>query len=72
MRPTIVSGVVTGDVLISYLPVFFPVPSDSPRSLCEKKKEINLLGAVSVSFLKWQMAYYQMNDYKCTGNRAKY
>ena len=70
-RPTIVSGVVTGDVLVSYWPVFFPVPSDSPRSLCEKK-EMNLLGAVPISFLKWWMVYYQMNDCKCRGNRAKY
>ena len=37
MRPAIVSGMVTGDVPVSYWPIFFPVPSNSPRSLCAKK-----------------------------------
>ena len=35
MSPEIVSGIVTGDALVSYWPVVFPVPSNSPRSLCE-------------------------------------
>ena len=37
-----------------------------------KKKEMNLLCTVPISFLKRQMVYYQMNDCKCNGNRAKY
>ena len=36
MRPAMVSGIVSGDALVSYWPIFFPVPSNSPRSLCEK------------------------------------
>ena len=35
MRPAIVCGIVTGDVSVSYWPFSFPVPSNSPRSLCE-------------------------------------
>ena len=35
MHPAIVSGIVTRDALVSYWP-FFPVPSNSPRSLCGK------------------------------------
>ena len=36
MRPAIVSGIVTGDVSVSYWPIFFfSVLSNSPRSLCE-------------------------------------
>ena len=44
MRPAIaiVSGMVTGDALVSYWPIFLPVPSNSPRSLCESE-----LGPVS-------------------------
>ena len=35
VRPAIVSGIVTGDVPVSYWPIFFlPVPCNSPRSLC--------------------------------------
>ena len=37
MRSAIVSGMVTGDVPVSYWPIFFPVPNNSPRSLCAKK-----------------------------------
>ena len=35
MRPAIVSGNVIGDAPVSYWPIFFPVPSNSPRSLYE-------------------------------------
>ena len=38
----IVSGIVAGDSLVSYWPIFFPVPSNSPRCLCDP---------VSLSFL---------------------
>ena len=31
----IVSGIVTGDAPVSYWLIFFPVPSNSPSSLCE-------------------------------------
>ena len=37
MRPAIVSGMVTGDVAVSYWPIFFAVPSNNPRSLCAKR-----------------------------------
>ena len=36
MRPAIVSGIVIGNLPVSYWPVFSPVPSNSPRSLCER------------------------------------
>ena len=36
MRPAIVSGIVIEDLPVSYWSVFSPVPSDSPRSLCER------------------------------------
>ena len=35
MRPAIGSGIVTGHVSVSYRLIFFSVPSNSPRSLCE-------------------------------------
>ena len=35
MPPAIVSGIVTGDALVSYWPVFLSLPSNSPRRLCE-------------------------------------
>ena len=35
MRPAIVSGIVTSDVPVSYWLIFYPLPSNSPRSLCE-------------------------------------
>ena len=35
MRPVIASGIVTGDGPFSYWPICCPVPSNSPRSLCE-------------------------------------
>ena len=35
MRPAIVSGIVIGDAPVSYWPIFFPVPGNSPRSLYE-------------------------------------
>ena len=35
MRPVIVSGIVTEYALVSYWLIFFPVPGNSPRSLCE-------------------------------------
>ena len=50
MRPAIVSGIVSGDALVSYWPIFFPVPSNSPRSLCESQ-----LSPVSFLFLKWRI-----------------
>ena len=37
MRPKIVSDIVTGEAPISYWPICFPVPDNSPRSLCESK-----------------------------------
>ena len=33
MRPAIVSGIVTGDAPVSYWPIFFSVPSNSPKRL---------------------------------------
>ena len=36
MRSAIVSGIVLGDLPVSYWPVFSPVPSNSPRSLSER------------------------------------
>ena len=35
VRPTIVSGIVTGDALVSYWCIFLPVPSNNPISLCK-------------------------------------
>ena len=35
MFPAIVSGIVTGDALVSYWSIFPPVLCNSPRSLCE-------------------------------------
>ena len=35
MRPAMVSGTVTGDAAVSCWPIFFPVPRERPRSLCE-------------------------------------
>ena len=35
MRPAIVCGIITGDAPVSCWLIFFPVPSNSPRSLCE-------------------------------------
>ena len=35
MCRAIVSGIVTGDMLDSYWPIFFPFHGNSPRSLCE-------------------------------------
>ena len=35
MRPEIASGIVTGHVPVSYWLIFYPVPSNNPRSLCE-------------------------------------
>ena len=36
MRPAIVSGIVTGDARSAIGQLFSPVPSNSPRSLCER------------------------------------
>ena len=33
MRPAIILSIVTRDALVSYWPIFFPVPSNSPRCL---------------------------------------
>ena len=35
MRPTIDSGLVTGDAPVSYWPTFFLVRSNNPKSLCK-------------------------------------
>lgn len=35
MRPAIVSGIAIGDAPVSYWPIFSPVPSNSPISLCK-------------------------------------
>ena len=37
MRPAIVCGIVTGVRAVQLLATFFPGPSNSPRSLCERK-----------------------------------
>ena len=50
MYPAIVSGIVTGDAVVSYWSIFFPVPSNNPRSLCESQ-----LSPVSSLFLKWRI-----------------
>ena len=47
------AGIVTRDALVSYWTIFFVVPSNSPRSLCESK-----LGPVSFWFLKWRIVKY--------------
>ena len=39
MHPAIVAGIVTGDVPVSYWLIFFPVPSNSPSSLCESQPD---------------------------------
>ena len=38
MRPAVVSGIAIGDALVSYWPIFSPVPTNSPISLCESNK----------------------------------
>ena len=48
MCPTIVSGMVTGDALVSFRSFFISVPSNSPRGLCKGK-----LDPVLFSYLKW-------------------
>ena len=48
MRPAMISGIVTGYVR-SAIGQFFPVPGESPRSLCEGQ-----LGPVSLSNQKWR------------------
>ena len=35
MSPAVVSGIVIGDATVSYLPIFFPVRSNSLKSLCK-------------------------------------
>ena len=34
--PAIASGIVTGDASVSYWPILFFVPSNSPRGLCKR------------------------------------
>ena len=48
----IVSGIVTGDAPVSYWPIFFRVPSNSPRRLCESK-----LDPVYFSFLNCRICW---------------
>ena len=47
MRPAIASGIITGDTPVSYWLIFFSVPSNSPRRLCE-----GLPGPISFSFFR--------------------
>ena len=35
MSPAVVSGIVIGDATVSFLPIFFPVRSNSLKSLCK-------------------------------------
>lgn len=35
MRPAIILSIVTGDAVVSYWPIFFPVACNSPKRLCE-------------------------------------
>ena len=35
MLPAIILSIVTGDALVSYWPIFFPVSSNSPKRLSE-------------------------------------
>ena len=48
----IASGIVTGDAPLSYWPIFFRVPSNNPRTLCESK-----LDPVYFSFLNWRICW---------------
>ena len=43
-------AVVSGNAPVNYRSIFPPVPSNSPRSLCESQ-----LDPISLSFLKWRM-----------------
>ena len=45
-----ISGIVNGDAPVSYWSIFFPIPSDGSRSLCE-----SWLEPLYFSFLKWRM-----------------
>ena len=38
MRPAVDSGIAIGDLPVSYWPIFSPVSSNSPRSLCETNR----------------------------------
>ena len=64
MRPAMVSGVVTGDAPSSHWPIFFPVASKCPRSLCER-----YLGPVSSWYQKWRIDAY--DSLACLNNRSK-
>ena len=59
------AGTVTGDALVSYWTIFFVVPSNSPRSLCESK-----LGPVSFWFLKWRIVKYPFFSGIITGEES--
>ena len=51
-------AVVSGNAPVSYWSIFPPVPSNSPRSLCESQ-----LDSISLSFLKWRMnALHSSNE----------
>ena len=56
MRPATLSGIVTGNALVSHWPIIFPVPSYSPRSLFE-----NRIDPVSFSFLKWRIRHFHIS-----------
>ena len=52
MRPAIVSGIVTENAPVSYWSIIFPVPSNNPRSLCEKLTRPSLPHVFKVA--NWQ------------------
>ena len=59
------AGIVTRDALVSYWTIFFVVPSNSARSLCESK-----LGTVSFWFLKWRIVKYPFFSGIITGEES--
>ena len=54
--PAIASGIVTGEASVDYWPIFFPVPRNSPRSLCESQ-----LDPVFFYFLKQREGNWSRN-----------
>ena len=55
MCPASVTGIVTGDVAVSYWPLFVSLATNIPRSLCE-----SFLDPVSVLVVKWRICIYFM------------